>query len=136
MSLPQQILDFWFCRADEPGYGIDRPEWFRKDPGFDAAIRERFLPAWQRARGGAFGDWLAAPATCLAYIVLTDQFPRNLFRGDARAFATDSLALGAARHALGLGHDRQLAPVQRTFIYLPFEHSENLADQTLAVELT
>jgi uncharacterized protein (DUF924 family) len=125
----QAVLEFWF-RGD-----AEREEWFRKDPSFDDEIRARFLSLYEEAARGALAAWRASPRACLALIVVLDQFPRNMFRDTARAFATDALALDAARHAVACGHDRALRGVERTFVYLPFEHSENLADQERALEL-
>jgi len=125
----QAVLEFWF-RGD-----AERAEWFRKDPSFDDEIRARFLPLYEEAAGSALAAWRDSPRSCLALIVLLDQFPRNMFRDTARAFATDALALDAARHAVACGHDRALRGVERTFVYLPFEHSESLADQERALEL-
>jgi uncharacterized protein (DUF924 family) len=125
----EAILEFWF-RGD-----AEREEWFRKDPSFDDEIRARFLSLYEEGARGALAAWRDAARSCLALIVLLDQFPRNMFRGSARAYATDALALDAARHALASGHDRVLGRTERTFIYLPFEHSENLADQERALEL-
>jgi len=135
MSEAQQVLDFWFGRAGEAHYGRERAVWFRKDTAFDAAIRARFEPLWEAARRGELGSWRDAPADALALVVLTDQFPRNMFRGMAQAFATDPLAREVAREALERGVARAVTPVQRVFFYLPFEHSENLSDQDLAVQL-
>jgi uncharacterized protein (DUF924 family) len=125
----QSVLDFWF-RGNE-----ERKEWFQKDPAFDDEIRARFLPLYEEAARGALAAWKHSPRECLALIILLDQFPRNMFRGDARTYATDALALDAARHAVAAGYDRALSEVERTFIYLPFEHSENLADQETALRL-
>ena len=125
----EAILEFWF-RGD-----VERKEWFSKDPSFDDEIRARFLSLYEEAAGGAFNAWRDSPRSCLALIVLLDQFPRNMFRGSARVYATDTLALNAARHAVATGYDRALNKTERTFTYLPFEHSENLADQERALEL-
>ena len=125
----EAVLEFWF-RGD-----LERKEWFSKDPSFDDEIRARFLALYEEGARGAFTVWRNSPRSCLALIVLLDQFPRNMFRGSARAFATDALALDAARHAIASGYDRPLSKTERTFIYLPFEHSENLADQERALEL-
>jgi uncharacterized protein (DUF924 family) len=125
----QSVLDFWF-RGNE-----ERKEWFQKDPVFDAEIRARFLPLYEEAARGALAAWKHSPRECLALIILLDQFPRNMFRGDARTYATDALARAAARHAVAAGYDRSLSEIERTFVYLPFEHSENLADQERALEL-
>jgi uncharacterized protein (DUF924 family) len=125
----EAVLEFWF-RGD-----AERKEWFSKDPSFDDEIRARFLSLYEQASRGALAAWKDSPRECLALIILLDQFPRNMFRGSARAFATDALALDAARHAVASGYDRALSNTKRTFIYLPFEHSENLADQERALEL-
>ena len=125
----EAVLEFWF-RGD-----LERKEWFSKEPSFDDEIRARFLALYEEGARGAFTVWRNSPRSCLALIVLLDQFPRNMFRGSARAFATDALALDAARHAVASGYDRALSKTERTFIYLPFEHSENLADQERALEL-
>jgi uncharacterized protein (DUF924 family) len=125
----RSVLQFWF-RGNE-----ERKEWFRKDPAFDEQIRARFLALHEEAARGGLAHWSRSPRECLALIVLLDQFPRNLFRGSARAFATDPLALDTARHAIAAGYDRSLSEIERTFVYLPFEHSENLADQERALEL-
>jgi uncharacterized protein (DUF924 family) len=129
----QEVLEFWF-RGQEP-----RKEWFQKDPAFDAEIRARFLGLHELAAAGALDHWREEPAGCLALILALDQFPRNLFRHPgpeaARAYATDAMALAAARYALDSGYDRAVPEVARTFFYLPFEHSENLADQERALQL-
>jgi uncharacterized protein (DUF924 family) len=125
----QSVLDFWF-RGNE-----ERKEWFQKDPAFDDEIRARFLPLYEAAARGALAAWKHSPRECLALIILLDQFPRNMFRDSARAFAADPLALDAARHAVASGYDRSLSEIERTFVYLPFEHSENLADQETALRL-
>ena len=126
-----EVLDFWF---GEPR-GARQKRWFEKDPAFDAEIRARFLPLYEALAGGAPTQWLDAAPSCLARIIVLDQFPRNVFRGSPRAFASDALALAAARHALARGYDRGYLPVERLFAYLPFEHSEALADQERACAL-
>ncbi|MBR8834186.1 MAG: DUF924 domain-containing protein [Stigonema ocellatum SAG 48.90 = DSM 106950] len=135
MLQAKEILDFWFDRPEEPGYGKPRAFWFTKKPEFDEQIRALFLPHYQKAAAGYLDDWIEFPETCLALILLLDQFPRNMFRGTPEAFATDWEALSAAQHAVAQGYDRKLLPVQRWFIYLPFEHSENLEHQRKAVQL-
>lgn len=127
------LLDFWFGPAGSAGG--KRDIWFEPDPHFDAALRERFLDDQQRAAAGEYDDWLAAPETALALVLLLDQLPRNIYRGTPAAYASDAQARRAARAALARGHDRRLAPVERLFLYLPFEHSEDLADQALSVRL-
>ena len=131
----KEILEFWFGKPDEPDYGKPRKVWFSKDLEFDQEVRSRFLSDYQLAATGQLDDWKTSPSGCLALIILLDQFPRNMFRGQPQAFATDSQALAYAKYAVGRGFDKQLLPIQRQFIYLPFEHSENLADQYQCVEL-
>jgi uncharacterized protein (DUF924 family) len=131
LSLALEVIDFWFGSGSERGKAHKR--WFEKDPTFDAAIRGRFAKLYEALSSN--NDWLDPAPACLARILVLDQFPRNMFRGTPRAFAADPLALAAAKHALERGYDRELLPVERTFIYLPFEHSESLADQEKALEL-
>ncbi|HEY9747198.1 MAG TPA: DUF924 family protein [Allocoleopsis sp.] len=135
MSSIEQILNFWFGNPESASYGKSRKVWFSKDPNFDQDIRDRFLPDYEAAAAGNYNGWTASPDGCLALILLFDQFPRQLFRGDRRAFATDAQALVTAQHAIAQDFDQALLPVQRVFIYLPFEHSENLEHQRLSVEL-
>ena len=110
-------------------------EWFRKDPAFDEEIRRRFGALHERAARRELEAWGASPESLLALVVILDQFSRNLFRNDPRAFAQDGLARELAQAALARGDDRELLPVQRQFLYLPFEHGEDLAHQDRAVEL-
>ncbi|MDX6379498.1 MAG: hypothetical protein QOI57_522 [Rubrobacteraceae bacterium] len=135
MSTAEEVLDFWFGREGEEGYGEFREAWFTKDPEFDREIRDRFEPVYEEAASGKLADWKNDPQSCLALIVVLDQFPRNMFRGDAQMYATDELARAAARHAVEHAYDRELRPSQRLFVYLPFEHSEELKDQRRSVEL-
>jgi uncharacterized protein (DUF924 family) len=125
-----EVVAFWF------GSGGRDKRWFQKDEAFDREIRTRFLALHEEAAAGALLHWTRASAECLALIVLLDQFPRNMFRGTARAFAADALALGAAQHAVAGGFDRSMQPVERMFVYLPFEHAESLEEQVKACELT
>jgi uncharacterized protein (DUF924 family) len=125
------VLRFWFGEGAERGKAHKR--WFEKNAAFDTEIRSRFLPLYEAL--AANQDWLSSPQECLARIVVLDQFPRNMFRGTPRAFATDPLALAAAKHAVAKDYDRQLLVIERQFVYLPFEHSEELADQERACEL-
>ena len=127
------VLRFWF--GEPPEHGASRKRWFEKDPAFDAQVRAAFLPLYERLAAGGGLEWLERAADSLAYIVVLDQFPRNMFRGAARAFAADPLALAAAKRVVASDHDRDLLAVERQFIYLPFEHSESLADQVRACEL-
>jgi len=124
---PLDVLEFWFAQ--------DRKAWFAKDPAFDERIRTRFLALYERARSGALAAWTREPKSCLALVIVLDQFPRNLFRDDARAFDTDAAARDAARVLLDQGWDKALAPLERMFAYLPFEHSESLADQDRCLAL-
>ena len=130
---PAEVLLFWF--GGPLGQGKRHKHWFEKDAALDGAIRERFLAVYEKAAAGELAHWKERPAECLALIVVLDQFPRNMFRGTARAFAADPLALDAARHAVAQGFDRTLSPVERLFVYLPFEHSESLEDQLTACAL-
>ncbi|WP_159999696.1 DUF924 family protein [Roseomonas sp. 18066] len=132
MSEAQAILDFWF----QDDVTTPRPAWFQRDDAFDATIRDRFGALVVPAREGALDGWAAAPDGALALLILLDQFPRNLFRGSAEAFASDAHARDVARRAvLRDRHDLALHSNQRPFLYLPFEHSEALADQALSVTL-
>jgi uncharacterized protein (DUF924 family) len=124
---PNDVLDFWFRR--------DRRDWFAKNPAFDAEIRDRFLGLYERAAAGGLAPWQLEAASCLALVIVLDQFPRNMFRGSARAFETDALARAAARVIVDRGWDRSLTPDERMFAYLPFEHSESLADQERCLDL-
>lgn len=132
---PADVLEFWFGAPGSAEHGSLRKCWFEKDPAFDAEIRRRFLALVDEAAAGRLDDWADRPEGLLALIVLLDQFPRNLFRDAPRAFATDAQALALAQQALTQGVDAQLMPVARAFIYLPFEHSEDLAMQDRAVAL-
>ena len=131
---PAEVLLFWFGPAAERGKRHKR--WFAKSDAFDREIRERFLPLHEQAAAGELAHLKGTAGECLALILLLDQFPRNMFRGTPRAFATDPLALETARHAVARGLDRGMLPVERMFVYLPFEHSEALADQLASCELT
>jgi uncharacterized protein (DUF924 family) len=135
MSTSQDVLDFWFGREGEEGYGEFREAWFTKDPEFDREIRDRFEPVYEEAAVGRLDYWKSEARSCLALIVVLDQFPRNMYRGDSRMYAADALAREAARHAVEHAYDRELSPYGRMFLYLPFEHSEDLEDQRFSVEL-
>jgi uncharacterized protein (DUF924 family) len=130
-----EVLDFWFGAPGSRERGRLRKAWFRKSVPFDAEIRRRFLITWERAARGELERWQATPLASLALVVTLDQFPRNMFRGTARAFASDSLALAAARNMIALEFDRLLSPVERWFAYLPFEHAEDLAAQRRSLAL-
>jgi uncharacterized protein (DUF924 family) len=130
---PTEVLDFWFGPGETRGKA--RAEWFRKDEEFDAQIRRRFMALHAAAALGELEGWRAQPRSLLALVVVLDQFSRNLYRGDARSFAQDGHALACAREAIARGDEKSLLPVERQFLYLPFEHSEDAADQDRAVEL-
>ena len=130
-----EILDFWFGQPDEENYGKERSFWFSKKPKFDQEVRVRFLKNYEQAILGHLDHWQESPKSCLALILLLDQFPRNMFRGQPKAFATDSLALAYAQHAITQGFDQELLPLQRWFVYMPFEHSENIEHQHQSIEL-
>lgn len=130
-----EVLDFWFGAPHTPEYGHRRDVWFKKDEVFDVEIGTRFQPLWARARDGTLTEWTSAARTLLALIVLCDQFPRNMFRGQALAFSTDAHALAGARTMVERGWDRDFSLYERAFIYLPFEHAESMPEQNRAVEL-
>jgi uncharacterized protein (DUF924 family) len=121
------VLKFWF--------GLSYDDWFKTNPELDHRIRERFLKLWAEKRQLPVDSFLGDPLTALAAVILFDQFPRNMFRGHADQFATDHLALAIARHALDKGYDKELKEEERGFLYMPFQHSENLTDQNRALLL-
>jgi len=128
--LADDILDFWL------GSGTSvRDEWFRKDPAFDAAIRSHFGATVDAALGGAYAQWTAEPRGELALVLLLDQFTRNLFRGTAKMFAGDVRALAVAEAAVAAGQDSALGAFERWFLYMPFEHAEDLGAQERSIEL-
>ncbi len=135
MVTPSDILDFWFGVPGSPERETYRKEWFVKSDDFDDEIRGRFLDAYESAAAGEFEDWKTNPEGCLALLILLDQFPRNMFRGDARTYATDAMAKLGAEHALTLGFDQGFTAVECWFLYIPFEHSEQVEDQYRAVAL-
>ncbi len=134
MTAPQTVLDFWFGPPDSRDFGWFCDSWFRGGPAFDTLCRQ-FEPAVEEAIAGGFDNWRWRARHCLALILLLDQFPRNIYRGTARAFAGDARARMLAHFALERGYDRGTPAVLRTFFYLPLEHSEALADQELVVQL-
>jgi uncharacterized protein (DUF924 family) len=123
----EEVLAFW--RAAGP------TKWFERDDALDAEIRARFLATCEAAAAGRLEQWQATAAGTLALLILLDQFPRNLFRGDARAFATDAAARALAERAIARGTDRLFPLPERRFFYLPLMHSENLADQERCIAL-
>ena len=129
------LLDFWFGAPGTPECDELRKVWFKPDPAFDAALGERFAEDQRRAAAGGCDHWRVACDPALALLLLLDQLPRNLYRGRAESFGCDARARAAARQAIARGFDRMVLPVRRSFFYLPFEHSEVLADQELALAL-
>ena len=128
------ILRFWFGVSSLQA-AVSRNEWFAKDAAFDAAIDERFFAVYERGAAGELESWRAQPESALAYVLLFDQFPRNMFRGTPQAFATDGKALSCAKAVVAAGFDERVPPLARVFFYLPFEHSERLADQRYSLKL-
>lgn len=131
----KDILDFWFGKSTSIDYGKPQKFWFIKDLEFDKEIRSRFLYTYELAASHQLDNWKNSPLSCLALIIVLDQFPRNIFRQQPQSFATDAQALELAKYAICQEFDCRLFPVQRWFIYLPFEHSENLTHQHQAVAL-
>jgi len=129
------ILDFWFGAPWSPQRGRPRQQWFRKNADFDAEILRRFLHEHESALAGMRANWEATPHAALALVIVLDQFPRNMFRDSPRSFAADPAALGVARRMVGNGFDELLRPIERCFVYLPFEHSEDLAAQRRSLAL-
>lgn len=134
-ATPAEVLEFWFGPASQRAGMRPREAWFRKDPAFDQAIRERFGPTIEAALQGALPGWDDTPEDTLAQILLLDQFTRNAWRDTPRAFAGDERALALARRLVDRGDDLRLAPMLRWFVYMPFEHAEDLAVQDESVRL-
>lgn len=124
----QAVLDFWF-KETAPA------RWWKVDPGFDRLIAERFGELHAQAARCELFAWRQTPEGRLAEIIVLDQFPRNMFRNDARAFSTDALARDVATRAIAEGRDQRIEQGMRAFMYLPFEHSEDMADQERSVAL-
>lgn len=133
----QAVLTFWFGdpAQDETGYAARRGIWFGKDPAFDQQVRDRFLGLHQDAATGQLDHWQSSAHGSLALVILLDQCPRNMFRDSPQAFATDSQALSVAQNAIAQGFDHTLLPEERLFLYLPFEHSEQLGIQQRSLQL-
>ena len=121
------VLKFWF--------GLDPARWWEADPALDREIRDRFLDLWSDKRQLPVASFLDDPLTALAGVILFDQFPRNMFRGHADQFSTDHLALGIAKGAVERKLDDDLEPQERGFLYMPFQHSEDLGDQKRSIGL-
>ncbi len=131
----QHILDFWFLSKSHELYGQKRKEWFLKDDVFDEAIRDNFEDDFSKALDGQYLRWAETKDGCMALILLFDQFSRNMFRDDPKAFSADGKAREIARHILDAGFFEHLPDFMKNFAVLPFEHSENLEDQIFSVKL-
>ena len=131
----QAVLDFWFGAPTADGYGKPQKFWFVKSLNTDAEIASLFTATYQAAANNLLAEWQRTAASCLALTIVLDQFPRNIYRGTPKAFATDNKALAIAKYALTQQYDRHLLPVQRWFLYLPFEHSEDITEQKTSIEL-
>lgn len=128
MATPAVVIDFWFAPET-------KEKWFAPTPEFDQEVRDRLGVLHDRAAAGELSDWETTPEGCLALLVLLDQAPRNMFRGDARSFATDAAARDLSDRAIAAGHDMTTPIERRDFFYLPFEHSEDVEDQRRGVVL-
>ncbi len=126
--MPKNIVDFWF--SDET-----RELWFNSTPEFDCLLTERYLETWEQAGRGELDHWMQNADGCLALVIVLDQFPLNMFRASARSFATEAQSREVARVALERGFDKDLEPAQKSFLYMPFMHSEDIVDQRLALKL-
>lgn len=126
--LAQDVNAFWLTE-------VGPEKWYSTDDALDEDIRERFTPLWRRAAAGELDSWIVRPESALALLILTDQFPRNMYRGDKTAFSTDCMALAHAKKAIALGHDLSVDEPARQFFYLPLMHSECLVDQDRCVRL-
>lgn len=124
----EEIITFWFS---EP---VKRT-WFNSNPAFDRLLRVNYLELYQTAASGRLNSWMDSPRGCLALCILLDQFPLNMFRGDAASYEAGEAALVVAKHAVKLGYDRQLEDLEKSFIYIPYMHSESLDDQNTAIRL-
>ena len=129
------VLDFWFGAPDSEEYGNTRMEWFKKDDSFDDQVRTILLPLHDKAVKGELNHWVDNAWSGLALCIVLDQAPRNIFRNSSLSFASDAKAREIAHQLVSAGLDQVVLPVMRTFIYLPFEHSEILEDQKLSMKL-
>lgn len=126
--IPESILEFWYSPPIQKA-------WFSSTPELDRLIRDRYETLWRQACEGGLENWKSSPEGCLALIILLDQFPLNMFRGQAQSFETEQKAVSLAKHALSQGFQLSFAKERLVFLYLPLMHSENLDDQELAVKL-
>lgn len=125
---PEEVIRYWFET-------LSPDDWYGAPPEVDADITRRFREVYDRLREAVPDTWLRSPQGRLAAIIVLDQFPRNIYRGRPQAFATDDKALALAKDAIAAGADMDLPPEQRAFLYMPFQHAENLADQRRSLEL-
>jgi uncharacterized protein (DUF924 family) len=128
MITPEEVLGFWLDEIGPNG-------WYASSDALDQTIRDRFEAAWNGAMEGRHALWLTYPSGALAYIILLDQFPRNMFRNSGKAFASDKFARAAAKQSIGKGWDMKIDEPARQFFYMPLMHSENLSDQDRCVRL-
>src|SRR3954465_11906098 len=126
-ALPNDVLSFW----REAG----RDRWYRRDDAFDAEVRERYLELWRQASAGELSSWEQSDDGALALTIVLDQFPRNMFRGDPRTYATDAMARAVAGRAIERGADARIDPGLLEFLYMPYMHSEHLPDQERCIAL-
>ena len=125
---PAEILAFWRAAG--------RERWYERDDTFDADVRSRFLELWRKAAAGELSSWETTDEGALALVIILDQFPRNMFRGDVRTYSSDALAREVAGRAIARGADIRVEPALLEFLYMPFMHSEHLADQLRCIELS
>ncbi|GAB4359043.1 MAG: DUF924 family protein [Gammaproteobacteria bacterium] len=128
METPQSVIEFWFSETT-------RPKWFKSTKAFDRALKERYLSLWERARDGGLDHWRETPEGALALVIVLDQFPLNMFRDEPLGFSTEAASRRVAAEAIEKGFDREMSDEQKAFLYLPFMHSESLADQDRSVAL-
>ncbi|MCY4335468.1 MAG: DUF924 domain-containing protein [Litoreibacter sp.] len=128
MAGPEDVLSFWLDEVGPKG-------WYETSDALDAEIRERFLTLWERASEGALSLWMTYPSGALAYLILTDQFSRNMFRGEAKAFSLDHVALALSKIAVDREWDMRIDEPARQFFYLPMMHSESITDQERCIRM-
>jgi len=128
VSMYQSLIEFWF--SDEAS-----ERWFKSTPEFDRQLIERYSETWQAAKQRELDHWCDTATGSLAMVILLDQFPLNMFRGSAKSFSTEAQSRDVARAAIDQGFDRELTAAQKSFLYMPFMHSENIGDQALSLEL-
>ena len=128
MSTPEEVLSFWLDDVGPDG-------WYKVDETLDANIRDKFEETWDRAQEGALSLWMTYPSGALAYLILTDQFPRNMFRGTSKAFASDRAALAVSKISVERNWDMKIDPPARQFFYMPMMHSECITDQERCVRM-